>query len=797
MNVIQKAILSVTLIGLANGLRSVRFAWRRDKRDAALRKTNEKGAAERVPGRLMATTHSASGATYRFENASLVVRFLLTDLAFFSWDGAGMTPSWAVAVESPPAVPVDVSEREGSSRLRTAAMEVRVLPDGGLCISNAAGLTVREEMPPSWSGVEWTSRCRLSSEAVICGMGERAARLDLRPGSYRCWNNDPGGSYGPGKDPLYICMPVYLCLQRGGSTLAFYDNQFESSATFGEEAVMRFTGGPSRWYCAAGAPSVLLERLSWLTGRPALPPRWALGYMQSQWGWGDEKEMRRVWAGFKAHDLPISALVMDIDHQRGHRTFTIDETRFPSIAGFSAELAASEAHLVAIVDPGVKRERGYDVYDTGSAVDAFIKDEDGKPATGVVWPGVCVFPDFTSAAARDWWGTRYAPHLAAGIDGFWHDMNEPSAFTAWGEMTLPRGMRHDMEGAGGDHRGAHNIYGHLMNHAGYEGLRRLRPDRRPFLLSRSGWVGMQRTAWTWTGDTQTSWEMLRLTISTVLGIGLSGQPFAGPDIGGFSGRPSPELFARWFQLGSFMPFFRTHAAFFLPRREPWELGPEVLEVARGALKLRYRLLPYWYTTAWQAHETGAPLLRPLFWLDPADVDLWKIDDAFMAGDSLLIAPILADGARQRTVRLPPGTWFEWETGLPLAGRPDGGPRRAAFKDPLLVRQGAVIPDVTGKTVTLHLFLPDAGAERVSLLYSDAGDGDGERRIDRFTFRGTPRQAELSWGHEGGYAWPYESIALQLHGAAVERVTIDGVAMPANNDRIVVRAFTRLTLERAR
>ncbi len=796
MNALQKAMLSVKFIGLANGLRSVRYARRRDKLNAALRKAEGNGAAERVPGRFVGMTPSPSGAAFRFDNASLAVRFLLPDLVFFAWDGAGMTPSWAVTVDTPPVVDVDVAERAGEySRVRSAAMEARVMPDGGVSLVNAAGVTVRIELPPSWAGDEWTSRCRLAPEAVICGLGERAARLDLRPGSYRCWNSDAGGSYGPGKDPLYIGMPLYLCLQSAGSTLAFYDNQFDASATFAEDAVMRFTGGPSRWYCAVGAPSVLLDRLSWLTGRPALPPRWALGYMQSQWGWGDEQEMRRIWSGFKANDLPVSAFVMDIDHQRGLRTFTLDQTRYPTMPAFSAELAAADAHFVAIVDPGVKQEKGYDVYDTGSAAGAFLNGPDGKPVTGVVWPGVCVYPDFTLSAARDWWGTQYARHLAQGIDGFWHDMNEPSAFAAWGDMTLPLGTRHDNDGAGGDHRSAHNIYGHLMNRAGYEGLRRLRPDRRPFILSRSGWVGMQRTAWTWTGDTQTSWDMLGQTISTVLGLGLSGQPFAGPDIGGFSGSPSPELFTRWLQLGSFMPFFRTHSAFFLPRREPWEFGPDVLAIARETLKLRYRLLPYWYTAAWQAHETGAPMLRPLFWVDPVDAELWKVDDAFMAGDSLLVAPVLADGGRQRTVRLPRGTWFEWETNRPIEGGRTVPLEAPLARIPFFVREGSVIPDVTGKALMLHLYPPDAGTERLSLLYSDAGDGYEAGRLDHFTFRGTQAEAELAWTHEGGHPWPYESIVLQLHGAPANRILIDGTETAAVNGRIELRSFARLTMKR--
>jgi alpha-glucosidase len=795
MNLLRKAILSARFIGIANALRSVRYALRRDRLNADLVHT-ARGGVQRVPGRLVSAVPASSGALFRFEAASLAVRFLLPDLLFFGWDGAEMKPSWAVCVEEPPAAAVTFAEHgsDGFS-IRSDRVEVRAARDGGISLLTASGYLMRKEQPPEWSGTEWTSRCGLAPDAVICGLGERAARLDRRPGFYRFWNRDAGGSYSPGADPLYLCMPVYICLQREGSYFVFYDNQFDASATFTDQAVMRFSGGPARGYCAVGTPAALLDRLSWLTGRPPLPPRWALGYMQSQWGWASQKEMTRIWTGFRARDLPISALVMDIDHQRGRRTFTLDETRYPDLHSFSSELAAADTHLVAIVDPGVKRERGYDVFDSGSAAGVFLKSKDGKPVTGIVWPGVSVYPDFTAAGARDWWGRLYARHLACGVDGFWHDMNEPAAFAAWGDLTLPLGTPHDMDGAGGDHRAAHNIYGHLMNLAGYEGLRRLRPDRRPFLLSRSGWVGMQRTAWTWTGDTETSWEMLAQTIPTVLGLGLSGQPFAGPDIGGFSGSPSPELFVRWLQLGSFMPFFRTHSAFFLPRREPWEFGDEILGIARATLKLRYRLLAFWYTLAWHAHETGAPLLRPLFWADPADAELWRVDDAFMAGDSLLVAPLLAEGARERTVRLPRGTWFDFDTGSLIPGGGMVSLNAPLSRIPILVRDGSVIPDVSDRALTLHLYPPAVDSSRTSMLYSDAGDGYGAGRVDRFFFAGKTEEIELTWTNEGGFPWPYDSIFLHLHGWQADRVTIDGTATVLEDGKIRVPAFARLSIPR--
>ncbi|MFE4645960.1 glycoside hydrolase family 31 protein, partial [Streptomyces sp. NPDC056730] len=220
---------------------------------------------------------------------------------------------------------------------------------------------------------------------------------------------------------------------------------------------------------------------------------------------------------------------------------------------------------------------------------------------------------------------------------------------------------HRLEGRGGDHREAHNVYGLTMARAGYEGLRRLRPDERPFLFSRSGWAGMQRYGGTWSGDVSTGWPGLRASLSLVLGLGLCGVPYSGPDVGGFDGNPTPELYLRWFQLGAYLPLFRTHAAIDAGRREPWEFGPEVLEHARAALGGRERLRPYFVTLAQLARLTGAPYARPVWWGSPEDRALRDCEDTFLLGDALLVAPVLERGTDRRAVRLPRGRWYDTAT----------------------------------------------------------------------------------------------------------------------------------------
>lgn len=344
-------------------------------------------------------------------------------------------------------------------------------------------------------------------------------------------------------------------------------------------------------------------------------------------------------------------------------------------------------------------------------------------------------------------------------------------YTAWGDSSFPSGTRHELDGEKGDHRQAHNVYGMLMNRSGYEGMRKLKPDKRPFIVTRSGWAGMQRYSWCWTGDVETSWQALRQTIPTVLGLGLCGMPYCGPDTGGFSGHPTPELYLRWFQLTSFLPFFRTHCAFFLPRREPWEFGEDVVDMVRSQLQLRYSLLPYWYTLAYQASLTGEPVIRPLFWEEPGNRDLWKIQDSFLAGDSLLIAPVLEEGANKRSVRTPLGSWYELNGDTLLEGGRTLELEAPLDKLPVLVRSGSILPVMEDGKLVLHVYRPQDDGPGSGLLHSDGGDGYGPWRIDRFNLSLQGNIYEISWTSEGDYLWPYEIPGIVLHGFAGKKVRL--------------------------
>jgi alpha-glucosidase len=824
MRSLHETLHAIRLAGLPNVLRAVRYARLRDRLDARYLYP-EPSPEPRPRGRLRFAARTESGARFRYDGGELDVRFLAPDFLALAWDGPALAASEAVVGLDWPKVDVTLAPAaSGGWSLRSPTHELRLAEDGELELwsvpeamgkspaaapaaapSAASARCLRREQPVLRRGEArqggrrearqggrrggWSQVVELAPEAAVAGLGERAAPFNLRPGSYRFWNRDAGGKYGPGEDPLYLCIPVYVTLDGGGACLAFYDNSWDGSISLGEQAEIRFTGGPARWYLAAGSLARVLELYTQLTGRAPLPPRWALGYQHSRWGWGSQAKMRSIAEGFLRRGLPLRALYLDIDCLRGHRVLTPDLRRYPQLASWARELGAQDVHLVASVNPGLKRERRFELYTEARRLGLLCRRPNGSPMPGVCWPGWAAWVDFTSPRARQWWGRQYARLRKLGIEGFWHDMNEPAVFAAHGDPSLPLCTRHELEGRGGDHREAHNLYGLGMNRAGYEGLRALDPERRPFLLSRSGWAGGQRYAWTWTGDMRTGWDNLRQTLATVLGLSLSGFPFAGPDVGGFSGEPpSAELFVRWFQLASFLPFFRTHCTSYMPPREPWEFGAETEAILAKALRLRDRLLPYWYTLAWQAGRTGAPPARPPCWAHPESAELRAADDAFLLGDALLVAPVFEPGATRRSVTLPPGEWRELEG----EGR-FTGPGRAELDAPLeripvLVRAGSVLPVAGAEdsqpapgsrpVLGLMVFRP-AGAEAGSgLLYSDAGDGYGPHRVDRFALDQAQGGWILSWADEGEYPWPYAEVSLELRGFRAPQVRDEGTLLGA-------------------
>ena len=752
-------VRSVKMVGSVQGLRTVRTAWRHRRADA--RALPPRGAERaRVPGLLTGADPGPGGGVLKFARSELRIRVAAGGAVFWAWDGAGPLPSYALPGAEPEPDPRAALEpdKDGGWQVVSERLTVAVSRHGAVELRTPGGLVLRRELPPRWwepvagGGARWVQRSEVPADARFFGLGGQARGLRLRDGTYRLWNPGPGGSSGPGDDPLCLTMPVHLVVSDAGTHLAFHDNSWSGQVTLGEgeegagsghdrpgTCEVRMDGGPLRCWVVAGTPARVLRGWTALTGAPALPPSWALGAQHARSGSGGAEEVRRIVAGYRERKLPLSVLHLDGD---ARQVFTGDGEQVPGPSRPAEEPAEGGVRLVSVVGAAVEAAPGNAVFDAGRRIGtggAYVRDAGGRAVRGAGRQGAYVYPDFTDPLVREWWGTLYEERLDQGFSGVWHDVDAPASLPAVGGPGLPLSARHSLEGRGGDHREAHNLYGLAMARAGYEGLRRLRPDERPFLVSRSGWVGVQRYGGVWSGDAEAGWPGLRASLAPVMGLGLCGVPYSGADGDGEEGAqaptPSPELYLRRLQLAAFLPLFRTRAAVSTEGREPWEFAPGVLEHAKAALDGRERLHPYFVTLAQVARLTGAPYVRPLWWGSPGDRTLRDCEDAFLLGDALLVAPVLECGAERRAVRLPRGRWYDTVTGEAYEGPGQVLVDAPLSRIPVLARAGAVIP-VRGAEggVELEVWAPPVGRSGGGLVVRDAGDGWAQAEIERYTTR---------------------------------------------------------------
>ena len=642
------------------------------------------------------------------------------------------------------------------------------------------------------------------------GLGEQPTTLVRNGSAFPFWNTDRF-DYKPAEMPIYSSMPFYIGVTNGVAHGVLYDNPFRGEmdlanrlpGSIGYAAAGAPDGGELRFYIIAG-PGIdrVLERFSRLTGRMPLPPRWALGYQQSRYSYTPDTMVLGVAREMRRRDIPADALYLDIGYMNGYRVFTWSPTDFREPKAMLDTLASLGFKVVAIVDPGVKVDSAYAIYSQGLASHAFLTTPDGAPALGTVWPGTSAFPDFSRAAVRDWWGKGQSALVDPGVRGIWNDMNEPASFTG---KTLSELAQFDGDGHPGGHVEYHNQYGTLMAQASFDGLHALRPQLRPFVITRAAYTGVQRYSSVWTGDNGSTWDHLRLSLPMVLSLGLTGEPFAGSDIGGFTGTPSAELYARWLQAAALVPLFRTHSSINVPRREPWSFGAEYERANRATIRLRYRLLPALYAAFHQHAERGAPVVRPIFWNELGDTLALETGDEFLLGDHLLAAPVVDSAADLRTVYLPRGRWYrigsdsgyDGGTRVTVAAPgalSDGGDTTGLRGLPLFARAGAVIPmqavtlyDGARKLDTLELHVwAGLTAPVASALYEDAGDGYGYAHGDyRATTITTSTSAAgamtIALTRQGSYAGA-RAYVVTLHALGrVRSVRVDGRTRPARYD----------------
>jgi alpha-glucosidase len=630
----------------------------------------------------------------------------------------------------------------------------------------------------------------LAEGEAIYGLGQKAFGLNLRGQRLEMWNTDPE-VYAPGDDPIDLNIPLLVSVHEGRAYGFLFDNPGRARFDLGQAQPDRLryeadSGELCAYFFAGPALTDVLARYTKLTGRMPLPPRWMLGYHQSRWSYESEQEVRELAGEFRRRHIPCDAIHLDIHYMDGYRIFTWHPHRFPAPSRLMADLRAQGFRAISILDPGVKVDPGYPVHDEGLKRDLFCRLPNSALFRGPVWPGDCYFPDFTDPKARAWWGDLYQPLLEAGLSGFWNDMNEPAVFG--GEM--PPSVMHGYEGQGATHGEIHNVYGLQMARASAEGLHRLCPDERVPLISRSGYAGLQRYALVWTGDNQSTWAQLRLGVSMCLNLGLSGVAFCGPDVGGFADDCNGELLARWTQVGALTPFFRNHSALGTVRQEPWAFGEPYESICRRWIEFRYKLLPYLYTAAWQATQTGLPMMRPLALAFPNDLRTYNLDDQFLLGDALLVAPVGRPGQTSRRVYLPGGPWYDFWTGEQHSGEVTAN--APLERMPLYVRAGSVLPigpvmqhtdQWPPEALQLHIFPGDGE----SWLYEDDGHTlayrSGEFKVTRFVSRTDGSRLTVQRTAEGPFDPGYRRFELHIHGldAMPQGLQVDGEALDTTFD----------------
>ncbi len=647
----------------------------------------------------------------------------------------------------------------------------------------------------SWAGHEIRVWKQMPPDEHYFGFGEKAGMLDRSGTHMAMWNSDIP-AYTADTDPLYESIPLFMGIRNGRAYGIFLDNSFRSSFDMGKECRDAYAfgveDGELNYYVFAGpTPRSILARYGELTGRMPLPPRWALGYQQSRWSYPSETRVREIARGFRERRIPCDVIYLDIDYMDGYRIFTWNTRNFPDPPGMIGDLGKDGFKIAVIVDPGIKFDSTYTAFRTGLAGNHFVRYPDGRLYTGKVWPGVCAFPDFTDSAARGWWGKNFEGLVRAGVRGFWTDMNEPSVFDV-PTHTMDLDVVHNDDGLKTSHAKNHNVYGLEMTRATREGIQRLRPDERVFVLTRASYAGGQRYAAAWTGDNVASWEHLGMALRMCLSFSLSGQPFVGSDIGGFIGAPSGELFARWLQLGVFTPLMRGHSVINEKNKEPWEYGAEFTDINRATIALRYRFLPYIYTVMREASETGLPPMRMMALAFPDQPALSGIDDAFMFGSELLVAPVLGEGMHRRAVRLPAGTWYNWWSDSAAAGGKEITVDAPLGTLPLFARAGAIVPmqqpvqysdQAPIDPLTIVLFPPDGNSASAASYYED--DGHSMRYREGEYFLRTIEQRRIGQSltvtlhaSQGSYTPPKRSVILEMHAAPVlpSEVRHNGIAL---------------------
>ncbi|KAG6828839.1 hypothetical protein H0H92_006598 [Tricholoma furcatifolium] len=643
------------------------------------------------------------------------------------------------------------------------------------------------------------------SHGTIYGIPQHATRLALPTTAgespffnepYRLYNADVFEYLASSPMSIYGSIPV-LHAHSVDSTVGIF--HAVGSETWIDVAHASDKSTETHWISESGildlflmpgpTPADIFKQYSKLTGTSVLPAQWSLGYHQCRWNYVSSDDVRTVQQRFDEEDMPVDVFWLDIEYAEDHKYFIWDKKNFPDPVEMVNDVAALGRKMVVIVDPHLKRTSDYPVYQKASDLGVLVKNKDNNEYEGWCWSGSSAWMDFFHPGAWAWWKTLFSTEKGSewswtestNAVHIWNDMNEPSVFNG-PEITMPKDNIHY---GGWEHRDVHNINGMLYSNLTSQAVAaRTDPPTRPFVLTRSFFAGSQRFGAMWTGDNLGTWEHMAVGVKIVLSVNIGGFSFAGSDVGGFFGNPDPEMLVRWYQVGAFAPFFRAHAHIDTKRREPFLLDQPYKAIIKDILRLRYSLLPVWYTAFRETSVTGLPVLRPHYVAFPKDQAGFNIDDQyFIASSGLLVKPVTEQGATETLVYLPEDqVYYDYFTQYAYRGAARGKEitvPAALHQIPLFVRGGSIIPTRERPRRSSTSMNQDPFTLRVAL--SNTGNARGELYLD---------DGETYAHQQGQFVWrefvaekpSQKSLRLTSNdlGAAHPGEAVDGVALQTFN-----------------
>ncbi|EPB8177528.1 glycoside hydrolase family 31 protein [Clostridium perfringens] len=563
------------------------------------------------------------------------------------------------------------------------------------------GNIINEDFQPSFKDEEGNVYISKVNDCLAYyGLGEKGGDLNKK-GFYTENFNTDDPETDDDSITYYKTIPFYVALKEEATYGIFFDNSFRSYFDMGKEMGDRIffgaIGGQIQYYFIPGENiKEVVKNYTALTGRMEMPPLWSLGYQQCRFSYFSQEEVRELVKTFEEKDIPLDVVYLDIDYMDGFRVMTFKTPNFDDAAGLISDLKEKGIRTITIIDPGVKVDEEYDVFKRGKEGNHFTKKLDGEMFIGAVWPGDSAFPDFSNKDCREWWKSELKKFISEhGMDGIWNDMNEPCVFNN-DHKTMLETCLHNSDNGVIEHKEFHNRYGFEMSRCSKEAQEELHPNERGFSMTRATYAGGQRYSSVWTGDNMSLWSQMRMSISMNANLGISGFSFVGNDVSGFGLDSSEELFIRWMEMGPFIPIFRNHSNMYTRRQEPWAFGPRAEKIAKKSIELRYELLPYIYDLYYISHKEGLPIFRPMIMEYEKDMNLLNMREQFMLGENMLVAPVLYEGERSKTVYLPKGSWFNYFTMEKLQG--GKWYKLPCELDEILVfvKEGAIIPTYNKK-----------------------------------------------------------------------------------------------------